>query len=84
VLITNLFKHWTHQIFAPGTVLREKYEVFKSVLTHDKKAHELMAELEEIYHNQTKVDIKLIEVKYNALSVNVSEILTAFSKMCPS
>ncbi|TET85632.1 MAG: hypothetical protein E3J46_09345 [Desulfobacteraceae bacterium] len=51
---------------------------------HDKRAHELMAELEEIYHNQTKVDLKVIEDKYNALSGCVSEMLTAFSKMCPS
>jgi len=84
MFITNLFKHWTYQVFAPGTVLKEKYEAFKSLLTHDKKAHELMAELEEIYHNQTKVDIKVIENKYNALSGCVSEMLTAFSKMCPS
>ena len=84
MLITNLFKHWTYQVFTPGTVLREKYEAFKSLLMHDKKAHELMAELEEIYHNQKKVDFKVIEDKYDILSGCVSEMLTAFSKMCPS
>ena len=84
MLIKNLFKHWTYRFFTPGTLLREKYEAFKSLLMQDKKAHELMAELEEIYHNQTKVDLKVIEDKYNALSDCVSEMLTAFSKMCPS
>ena len=63
MLITNLFKHWTYQLFTPGTVLRKKYEAFKSLLMHDKRAHEFMAELEEIYYNQTKVDLKVIEDK---------------------
>ena len=84
MLITNLFKHWTYQLFKPGTVLRKKYEAFKSLLMHDKRAHEFMAELEEIYYNQTKVDLKVIEDKYHALSGCVSEMLAAFSKMCPT
>ncbi|MBE9572547.1 MAG: PEP/pyruvate-binding domain-containing protein, partial [Proteobacteria bacterium] len=84
MLITNLFKHWTYQVFAPGTVLREKYEAFKSLLDHDKKAHELMAELEEIYHNRTKVDFKVIEDKYDEFSGCVSGIVEELAKMCPT
>jgi pyruvate, water dikinase len=82
--ITNLFKHWTYQIFSPTTVLRQKYEAFKSLLTHDKQIHELMAELEEIYHNQVRVDFTVIEDKYNDLSRYVFAMLEDFSKMCPS
>ena len=37
MFITNLFKHWTYQVFTPGTVLKEKYEAFKLVLINDKK-----------------------------------------------
>lgn len=84
MLITNLFKHWTYQVFAPGTVLREKYEAFKSLLDHDKRAHELMAELEEIYHNRTKVDFKVIEDKYDEFSGCVSGIVEELAKMCPT
>jgi pyruvate,water dikinase len=84
MLITNLFKHWTYQVFAPGTVLREKYEAFKSLLNYDKCAHELMAELEEIYHNKTKVDFKLIEDKYDKFSVCVSGIVEELARMCPT
>ena len=29
MLIKSLFKYWTYQVFAPGTVLRERYEAFK-------------------------------------------------------
>ena len=81
---THLFKHWTQQIFSPGTVLREKYEDFKALLRHDKRAHELMAELEEIYHEQVRVDFKFIEEKYNALAKCVFEIAENLNRMCPS
>lgn len=82
--ITNLFKHWTYQIFSPTKALREKYESFKSLLTHDKQVHVLMAELEEIYYNQARVDFKVIEDKYNDLSRYVFAMLEDFAKMCPS
>ncbi|MBW1848727.1 MAG: hypothetical protein JRJ27_16660, partial [Deltaproteobacteria bacterium] len=82
--ITNLFKHWTYQVFSPTKALRKKYEAFKSLLTHDKQVHELMAELEEIYYNQVRVDFKVIEDKYNDLSRYVFAMLKDFEKMCPS
>lgn len=82
--LTKLFKYWTYQVFSPGTVLREKYEAFKSLLRHDKLAHELMAELEEIYHNRIKVDIKLIEQKTEQLSRNVSDMVEDLGRVCPS
>ncbi len=75
MLLKNLFRYWTYQIFSPGTVLREKYEAFKSLLTHDKDAHEIMAELEEIYYNQERVDFQLITDKYNRLSESVVGII---------
>jgi len=43
MLIKNLFKYWSYQLFSPSTVLREKYDGFKSLLSNDKRAHELMA-----------------------------------------
>jgi pyruvate,water dikinase len=82
--LTNLFKHWTYQVFSPGTVLRGKYEAFKSLLNADKKAHELMAELEEIYHHNTKVDFKVIENKYEAFAKCVASIIEDLGRMSPS
>jgi pyruvate, water dikinase len=84
VLLKNLFKYWTYQVFAPGTVLREKYEAFKSLLVHDKCAHEVMAELEEIYYNQIRVDFQVISKKYDRLAESVSGIVEELSRMCPS
>jgi pyruvate,water dikinase len=84
VLLKNLFKYWTYQVFSPGTVLREKYEAFKSLLAHDKCAHEVMAELEEIYYNHIRVDFQVIAKKYDRLAESVSGIIEDLSRMCPS
>ncbi|WP_285907286.1 PEP/pyruvate-binding domain-containing protein [Pseudodesulfovibrio pelocollis] len=54
--VTQLFKHWTYQVFAPGTLLRRKYEAFKSLLRHDARALELVADLEELFYGKTLAD----------------------------
>ncbi len=84
MLIKTLFKYWTYQVFSPGSVLRERYEAFKSLLSHDRRAHELMAELEEIYYDQMRVDFQVITEKYNCLSETVANIIQDLAKMCPT
>ena len=84
MLLKNIFKYWTQQLFAPDAVLQEKYTSFKSLLSHDKQAHELMAELEEIYYHQRVVDFKMIEDKYNDLSTCVESIVKDFQRICPT
>ncbi len=84
MLLKNLFRYWTYQVFSPDTVLREKYEAFKSLLAHDKIAHEIMAELEEIYYNQERVDFQLITDKYNQLAEHVAGIINNLARMSPS
>jgi pyruvate,water dikinase len=83
MLLKNLFKYWTFQIFTPGNLVREKYEAFKSLLNHDKRAHELMAELEEIYYSQMAVDFSVIEEKYAEFSQCVSATVEDLAKVCP-
>jgi pyruvate,water dikinase len=53
---TQLFTHWTYQLFAPGTLLRRKYEAFKSLLAQDAIALELIADLEEVFYGKTLAD----------------------------
>ena len=84
MLIKNLFKYWTYQVFAPGAALREKYDAFKSLLAHDKRAHELIAELEEIYYHQLRVDFSVIEGMCDDLSKSVCGIVEDLARVCPS
>jgi pyruvate, water dikinase len=84
MLAKNLFKYWTYQIFSPGTILREKYDAFKSLLVHDQQAHQLMAELEEIYHSGSRVDLNQISSRYAAFSKAVGNIITELARMSPT
>ncbi len=81
--ISNLFKHYTLKIFSPGSAVKNKYNAFKSLLENDKRAHELMAELEEIYYDQVRVDFKAIEAKYDELSGCVRTIIDCLTIMSP-
>ena len=81
--IANLFKHYTLKLFSPSSIVRKKYDAFKVLLENDKRAHELMAELEEIYYDQIRVDFKIIETKYNELSSCVKTIIDSLITMSP-
>jgi len=83
MFLKSLFRHWTYQIFAPGTLLREKYEAFKVLLEHDKRAHERLAELEEIRHGGALADISKVARLYSELSQAVREIVANLRKMAP-
>jgi pyruvate, water dikinase len=71
-------------MFSPGTVLREKYEAFKDLLEYDKKAHEFMAELEDIFYNQKKCDFQAVIKTYDQFATSVSSMVEELLKMCPS
>ena len=79
----NLFKHWTYQLFSPSGAVRKKYESFKELLDNDRRSHELMADLEEIYYNRTKVDIVRVARLYEELSSSVSTMVACLFRMAP-
>jgi len=82
-LALELFKHWSKRLFSPGTFLRENYAAFRQLLEEDKRSHELLAELEEIYYSRKKVDIKAVESRYAELSDSVSAMIDSLLKMTP-
>jgi len=73
--IHNLVKYWTSKIFSPDGLARNQYRAFMSLLKNDKKAHALMADIEDIYYRQAAVDFTRVTGKYNELSIAVSEII---------
>lgn len=82
-MIGDLFKYWTYQVFSPGTILREKYEAFKSLLEHDQRAHEGMAELQRICYEALPVDGNRIIACYDEFSRAVGHIVDRLAQMCP-
>ncbi len=82
--IKDLFRHWTYQVFSPQVVLREKYQAFKSLLAHDKAAHEHLAVLEEIYYTAKPLDFQAVVKRYGLFSHAVGAMVNALSAMCPA
>jgi len=84
MFVTNVFKHWTYKVFAPGVLLREKYEAFRTLLDCDKRSHELIAELEQIYHEQIQVDFSAVVLRCRQLSSLVAGVVQSLTKLCPT
>ncbi|MGD8254302.1 MAG: PEP/pyruvate-binding domain-containing protein [Syntrophobacterales bacterium] len=82
--VSNLFKYWIHKIFDPNLLTKEKYEAFRNLLEYDKKSHELIAEIEQIYYDQRKVDFTVIEYKLKQLSSSVAQVVESLSEICPT
>lgn len=82
--LTQLFKHWTYQVFAPGTLLRRKYEAFKSLLAQDAIALELIADLEEIFYGKKLADRQCAVWKTGQLSQAVSTMAGQLVEMNPT
>ncbi|WP_419784862.1 PEP/pyruvate-binding domain-containing protein [Pseudodesulfovibrio sp.] len=82
--VTQLFKHWTYQVFAPGTLLRRKYESFKSLLQHDAIALELIADLEELFYGEVLADRQRANWLATKLSKSVKTMAGQLVEMNPS
>lgn len=82
--LRQLFKYWTLQVFAPGKLLRLKYEAFKELLRHDKKSLELITDLEELLHQGVWVDWARVESLVRALRWSVGSLIRALLGMQPA
>ncbi len=79
----TLFKYWTYQFFAPGTLAKKKYEAFKQILVADRQAHIHLAELEEIYYGDKEVDCFRIVNIYENLSAEVKKMVKGLMELAP-
>ncbi|MDD3311254.1 PEP/pyruvate-binding domain-containing protein [Pseudodesulfovibrio sp.] len=82
--VSQLFKHWTYQVFSPGTLLRRKYEAFKSLLRHDAIALELIADLEELFYGEVLADRQRANWLAARLSKSVKTMAGQLVEMNPS
>ncbi|MFZ5449323.1 MAG: PEP/pyruvate-binding domain-containing protein [Thermodesulfobacteriota bacterium] len=81
--LRQLFNYWTLQVFAPGKLLRLKYEAFKELLRHDKKSLELITDLDEILHGGVQVDWARIDSLVRALRWSVGSMIRSLLAMHP-
>jgi pyruvate, water dikinase len=72
-----------HQLLLPGRFIHEKYQAFRDLLEYDRISHQLIAELESIYHDQKKVDFCALVSKYGNLSHSTANIVSRLRAMAP-
>ncbi len=84
MFITRLFKHWTFQVFAPGTLLRTKYNAFKELLTLDDACLERIADIEEIAYGQVQADWARMKLLSHGLVDDCGELAECLRVMSPT
>jgi pyruvate,water dikinase len=82
--LRQLFNYWTLQVFAPGKLLRLKYQAFKELLRYDKKSLELITDLDEILHGGVQVDWARVESLVRALRWSVGSLIRSLLAMHPA
>ena len=83
MLLNTLFKHWTYQIFTPGTIIREKYEAFKLLLRYDGRCHDQMAEFQGLLHGRQQEDLTRIRKRFTLFSDQVAGMIGCLNTMAP-
>ncbi len=84
MLLNSLFKHWSYRLFAPGIMVRHTYEAFKRLLVYDGQCHDLMAELEVLYHDGRREDFSRITRRYEDFAAAVSGMIESFAVFEPA
>ena len=83
MLLNTLFKHWSFRIFAPGTIMRERYEAFKQLLRFDTRCHEQMAELQDLLHGNRREDFTHIRIRFDLFSDQIAGMISCLEMMAP-
>ena len=81
--VKELFKHWTFQLFAPGSLLRAKYNAFRALLEEDEHCLNLIADLEEIVQGQRLVDFARTRRHVDELIAGTGRMVSLLMSMNP-
>ena len=82
-MLGQLFKHWTYRVFAPGALLRSRYESFKRLLGRDRLCLEMMAELEDVHQGYAPVDAARVGHLTERLAREVTDLADDLVSMNP-
>ncbi|MFP5257437.1 MAG: PEP/pyruvate-binding domain-containing protein [Acidobacteriota bacterium] len=80
----ELFRRWTYQVFAPGVLLREKYNAFRELLRYDDACLELIAAIEDIHYGGVAVDWTRVVHLTRRLRTSVGELVERLTRLSPS
>ncbi|HHB75346.1 MAG TPA: hypothetical protein ENK84_02215 [Desulfobulbus sp.] len=83
MFLNTLFKRWSYQLFSPDTIHRQTYEAFKDLLRHDARAHDLMAELEVLFHEGKRLDMAGVRALFADFSSAVHSMISSLTILQP-
>lgn len=83
MLLNSLFRHWSYRLFAPGTMLRERYEALKQLLNLDIYCHEQMAEFQDMLHGGHLEDLVAIRRRFTQFSSQVEGMVASLETISP-
>ncbi|MFP4454308.1 MAG: PEP/pyruvate-binding domain-containing protein [Desulfonatronovibrio sp.] len=83
MFIPQLFSYWSRQIFAPGTLLRKKYQYFRDLLALDRYCLEKMAEIEEIHYRRHPCDYARVVRLSKELDQGVGKLVKSIVALNP-
>ena len=81
--LANALRHWALRWFSPGRLVRTRYDAFRRLLDCDQHGHELIAQLERIYHDREMVDFARVVATSRELSGQVAGAVEALSRLAP-
>nr|WP_320012824.1 PEP/pyruvate-binding domain-containing protein [uncultured Desulfobulbus sp.] len=84
VPVQALLKHWSYRLFAPDKMLQHSYDAFRRLLEQDSTAHTLMAEFEELFHNDRYEDLARVGERYQHFSQAVLAMVESLEQMNPT
>lgn len=84
MLITELLRRWTYSVFAPGALLRKRYGAFRTLLEHDVRALERLADLEEVQAGVEVVDYSRVMQLEQELEDEVGAMVESLKELSPT
>lgn len=81
--VTQILSYWSRQVFAPGTLLRKKYQYFRDLLVQDRHCLELMADIEEIQYRRRPCDYARVEALCHQLEKSVGTLIKSLIALNP-
>ena len=80
----QLFRHWTYRLFAPGALLRERYNAFQNLLKYDDICLSLIADIEELAYGEERADPARITWLSRRLNVAVAHMVEELARLAPA
>ncbi|WP_320169606.1 PEP/pyruvate-binding domain-containing protein [Maridesulfovibrio sp.] len=84
VLTAKIWKHRLGRLFAPKTVLNDKYRSFKKLLEYDAAAMDIIAGLEDVFYGKKLADRQFASVACRDLAEAVHGMVEQLEQMNPA